>query len=104
MSIKIRILSLGLCVALPAAVLAQTPAPRAPGPCDQILQACRSAGFVVGDATKGYGLWVDCYEPIVNGSKPPTNTDKPWPAVSPSVIEACRANRAAEAARKGGAK
>ena len=105
MPIKIRILSLGLCVALPAAAFAQAPAaPKAPGPCAQIVEACKSAGFVPGDATKGYGLWVDCVEPITNGTKPPSNTDKPLPAISPSVAAACKANRAAEAAKKGEAK
>ena len=59
-------------------------------PCDQIIHACKHAGFVEGDYKKGYGLWIDCIDPIMRGSKQPANADKPLPPVSPELIEACK--------------
>ena len=38
-------------------------------PCDQIIHACKQAGFVEGDYKKGYGLWIDCIDPIMRGAK-----------------------------------
>ena len=37
------------------------------GPCKQIEDACAKAGFVKGEAKEGYGLWVDCIDPIMRG-------------------------------------
>jgi len=62
----------------------------APGPCDQIKAACKSAGFVQGDYKQGYGLWVDCIDPIMQGKKQPAKADKPLPSVAPSLIAACK--------------
>jgi hypothetical protein len=59
-------------------------------PCDQIIHLCKQAGFVEGDYKKGYGLWLDCIDPIMRGTKQPGIADKPLPAVSPELIEACR--------------
>ena len=61
-------------------------------PCDQIIHACKQAGFVEGDYKKGYGLWIDCIDPIMRGTKQPAIADKPLPQVSPELIEACRKN------------
>jgi hypothetical protein len=93
---KCMIFSAALLVAAPAAVWAQQPAPaphagKAPGPCEEILQACESAGFVKGDAKKGYGLYKDCADPIVRGTAQPANADKPLPQVSSEVVAACKA-------------
>jgi hypothetical protein len=62
----------------------------AEGPCAQIVSACKNAGFVKGDAKQGYGLWRDCVDPIMRGSKQPANADKPLPSVSPQVVAACK--------------
>ena len=59
-------------------------------PCDQIIHICKQAGFVEGDYKKGYGLWLDCIDPIMRGTKQPAIADKPLPEVSPELIEACR--------------
>lgn len=59
-------------------------------PCDQIIHACKHAGFVEGDYKKGYGLWLDCIDPIMRGTKQPAIADKPLPEVSSELIEACR--------------
>lgn len=62
----------------------------APGPCEQIVVACTNAGFVKGDAREGYGLWVDCIDPLMRGTPQPHKADKPLPAVPPELIAACR--------------
>jgi hypothetical protein len=95
MSAMTRIFSLSLCLAVPAAVFAQSP-----GPCDQIVNACKSAGFVVGDAREGYGLYDNCFFPIINQTKPPAKTDKTLPTISPQVAAACKVRRQAEEAKK----
>jgi hypothetical protein len=59
-------------------------------PCDLIIHACKQAGFVEGDYKKGYGLWLDCIDPIMRGTKQPPIADKPLPQVSAELIEACR--------------
>jgi hypothetical protein len=59
-------------------------------PCDRIIHACKQAGFVEGDYKKGYGLWIDCIDPIMRGTKQPANADKPLPQVSSELIEACK--------------
>ena len=82
---KLAILSIGVGPAVAALVSAQ-----APGPCEQIVQTCQSAGFVKGDAKKGYGLWHDCIDPIMRGAPQPPNADKPLPAVPAEVIAACK--------------
>ncbi len=65
-------------------------AEHASGPCEQILAACTSAGFVKGDAKEGYGLWRDCIDPIMRGTKQPPMADKPLPEVPPDLVAACR--------------
>lgn len=59
-------------------------------PCQQIIAACKGAGFGQSDATKGNGLWLDCYNPIMAGSKQPANADKPLPSVSAELVAACK--------------
>jgi hypothetical protein len=63
------------------------------GPCEQIVEACRAAGFVAGEAKEGFGLWRDCVRPIVRGAAPPAKTDKPLPPVPADTISACKAKR-----------
>jgi hypothetical protein len=76
-----------LALALPWAVQS---AVAAPAPCQQIVAACKSSGFVAGDFRQGFGLWADCVDPIVRGSAPPANTDKPLPVIAPEVVAACK--------------
>ena len=61
-----------------------------PGPCEQIVAACSSVGFVKGDAKEGFGLWHDCIDPIMRGTSQPPNAVKPLPAVNPELIAACK--------------
>lgn len=77
-------------LALPIAAHAASPAP---GPCEQIVAACKSAGFVEGDYKKGYGLHVDCIKPIMSGTAQPSKADKPLPVISPQVVAACKQKR-----------
>lgn len=60
------------------------------GPCEQIVAACMNAGFVRGDSREGYGLWRDCVDPIMRGTRQPAKADRPLPAVSPEQVAACR--------------
>jgi hypothetical protein len=73
-------------LALPMAAQA---ANAAPGPCEQIVAACKSAGFVEGDYKKGFGLHVDCITPIMSGTPSPSKV-KPLPAVAPQMVAACK--------------
>jgi hypothetical protein len=66
---------------------------QAPGPCEQIVTACKNAGFIEGDYKKGYGLHVDCINPIMRGTPQPPKADKPLPAVSPQLVAACKQKR-----------
>jgi hypothetical protein len=78
--------ALGIAVSL-AEPAANAEEPRA---CDQIIHICKQAGFVEGDYKKGYGLWLDCIDPIMRGMKQPAIADKPLPQVSAELIAACR--------------
>jgi hypothetical protein len=60
------------------------------GPCKQIEDACVKAGFVKGEAKEGYGLWVDCIDPIMKGTAQPSKAKKPLPAVEADLISACK--------------
>jgi hypothetical protein len=83
-----------------SAVLADTPpatqqpatatGQKTPGPCDEISSACKSAGFVQGDAKQGNGLWIDCIDPIMQGVKQPPKATKPLPSISSEVVAACK--------------
>jgi hypothetical protein len=73
-------------------------------PCDQIIHLCKQAGFVEGDYKKGYGLWIDCIDPIMSGTKQPAIADKPLPRVSLELIEACKQKDPNFGERKGAPK
>jgi hypothetical protein len=73
-------------------------------PCDQIIHLCKQAGFVEGDYKKGYGLWIDCIDPIMRGTKQPATADKPLPQVSQELIEACKQKDPNFGERKGAPK
>jgi len=86
-------LVVGLAPPLDAQSAKQGPTAKQEGPCEQIVLACKNAGFVEGDFKKGYGLWVDCIDPIMRGTGQPAKADKPLPAVSPEQIAACKQKR-----------
>jgi hypothetical protein len=60
------------------------------GPCEQIVQACKNAGFIEGDVKEGNGLWVDCIDPIMHGGAQPAKAKIPLPSVSPDAVGACK--------------
>ena len=70
--------------------LAQTPAPGPLGPCQKIGIACESAGFVLGGAAEGRGLWQDCVTPIMAGQTRPASA-RPLPIIDPQLKAACLA-------------
>jgi hypothetical protein len=72
---------------------AQTPPPKPPGPCQQIVEACKSAGFIEGDAKNGNGLGKDCIAPIMRDSAQPPNAQIALPKVSADVVAACKQRR-----------
>jgi hypothetical protein len=63
---------------------------KTPGPCEQIKQACLSAGFIPNDAKQGKGLWMDCVNPIVQGTTAKKSVIA-LPSVDPTVVAACKA-------------
>ncbi len=64
---------------------------KAPGPCKKIVEACEAAGFVKGEAKKGYGLWLDCVDPIMQGTTTVPGATKPLPSVDPKIVSECKA-------------
>jgi hypothetical protein len=74
----------------PAVALAAGPPARGPGPCQQIVAACKSAGFIEGDYETGNGLQVDCIDPIMRGAPQPPKAKIPLPAVSSETVAACK--------------
>lgn len=63
------------------------------GPCEQILKACEDAGFVKGEAKKGYGLWLDCVDPIMQGKTTVQGATKPLPSVNADLVAKCKAKK-----------
>ena len=61
------------------------------GPCKQIVDACKTAGFIPGDWKKGDGLWRDCVDPIMQGKSTAPGATKPLPAVDPKLVAECKA-------------
>ena len=60
------------------------------GPCKQVLDTCKNAGFVAGQAAKGYGLYGDCVNPIMQHKTVVPNAIKPLPSVDPKVVAECK--------------
>jgi hypothetical protein len=79
------------CLAGP--LCAQQPVRKEGGPCEQVVQACKSAGFIAGDAREGNGLWADCVGPIMRGTGQPPKATIALPQVSADVVAACKAKR-----------
>jgi hypothetical protein len=89
MSGKWKVLFGVLTVSLAAPLYAQSV--DAAHPCNAIINACKSAGFIDGDSKLGKGLWGECIDPLMRGT-PQSNAAKlPVPQVSPQLVNACRA-------------
>jgi hypothetical protein len=89
---QVRIAAVTRCtlfVSLAAPLSAAQPAENI-GPCEQITQACKSAGFIKGDYKTGNGLWVDCIDPIMRGAAQPPTAKIPLPKVSSQTVSACK--------------
>ena len=63
----------------------------AEGPCEEIKRACLNAGFVQGGVKAGNGLWLDCIDPIMQGTAQRHKASKPLPQVDPKLVTACKA-------------
>ena len=75
----------------PLVSMAAPPANKPPGPCVKIAEACEAAGFIKGDWKKGDGLWRDCVDPIIQGTKNVPGATKPLPIIDAGTISACKA-------------
>ncbi len=85
------VLSIAAAVVFSTAGFAAEHEGHAPGPCKEIVKACENAGFVKGEAKKGYGLWLDCVDPIMQGKTTVPGATKPLPAVDSKVVSECKA-------------
>lgn len=59
------------------------------GPCEQIIEACKTAGFIVGEAKEGKGLWKDCVAGIVGNPKAGKSAIA-LPNVSSTIVSECK--------------
>ena len=59
------------------------------GPCKQIKEACTTAGFIKGDAKDGKGLWMDCVNPIMQGTTAKKSV-LPLPKIDAKVVADCK--------------
>ena len=60
------------------------------GPCEQIVAACRDAGFIQGGASTGDGVRIDCVDPVMQGVASAKNRGKPLPEIDPQLVIACK--------------
>jgi hypothetical protein len=65
--------------------------PKVEGPCKTVMDACQSAGFVKNEAKDGKGLWVDCIDPIMQGTAQPAKATIKLPTVDAGTVAACKA-------------
>ena len=71
--------------------LAGLPAAQArPAACDDIIQACEQAGFVLGQWKVGNGLWRDCIDAIEQGVTNPPGAKRGLPKIGSATVAACR--------------
>lgn len=61
-----------------------------PGPCKQIEMDCAKAGYVVGEAKEGKGMWWDCMCPLIaQGFPEPAKNVLQVPSDA-GLVPACR--------------
>ena len=87
---QVRLSGAAVCALLAGPGVALAAEAPAQGPCDQIVAACKSAGFIEGDFKTGNGLQVDCIRPIMQGTPQPPKAKIPLPKVSPEAVAACK--------------
>jgi len=85
-----NIIALVALTLISTSAFADTVAPKE-GPCKTIHDACTAAGFIQNDAKIGKGLWVDCIDPIMQGTAQPAKAVIKLPTVDASVVAACKA-------------
>jgi hypothetical protein len=62
-------------------------------PCEQIIQACRQAGFAKKEYKQGKGIERDCINPIMQNTVAPNAIPLPPISQNSQVIAECRAKR-----------
>ena len=87
---NLRISTVTVCTLLASAAAPLSAPANQPGPCEQIVEACKKAGFIEGDYKTGNGLHVDCINPIMRGKAQPPKAKLPLPQVSPQVVASCK--------------
>src|SRR5262245_1993478 len=65
-------------------------AQQAHGPCQQVRETCRAAGFTPGGAKEGTGILIDCITPIMRGTTQRPKATKPLPQIDVQVVQACK--------------
>ena len=60
------------------------------GPCGQIVDICKNAGFKGGDWARGDGLEVHCVNPIMQHKTVVPGAKKPLPTVDPKLVSDCK--------------
>ena len=68
------------------------------GPCLQVVQACKGAGFIKNDAKDGKGLFKNCVGPLMKGQSVQGVT------VDSGTVQACKDARAKRRANRKAAK
>ena len=58
--------------------------------CGAIKAACEQAGFVVGGAGAGDGLFMHCIAPIMRQGPQPSSASKPLPKVDTRLVADCK--------------
>jgi hypothetical protein len=82
-------LMLGALILAVSAPISVHAAPR-PAACGAIRAACEQAGFVVGGAEAGDGLFMHCIAPIMRQKPQPSSASKPLPKVDLGIVADCK--------------
>jgi hypothetical protein len=66
------------------------PTPTRGDPCAQIAAACQQAGFLRGGGKRGFGLVLDCIQPIMLGVAQGVPGTMRLPQIDPQLVAACK--------------
>lgn len=69
---------------------APNPPPRKDRPCAELRAICEAAGFQLGAAPQGNGLWVHCMVPLLRARPQRPRSARPLPQADAKAVEACR--------------
>jgi len=61
--------------------------------CERILEACKQAGFIKGQAKKDNGLYKDCFNPLVFGGNVTQNGKPVSVSVNQGDVSACKEHK-----------